>query len=316
MKDYLERILHQDVDIVPYRDRWKLPLVIRDSYDLKQMTINGREALAAAPVEKIPLTILRKHQHQMEVYTGLPCVLFVKNLNYYSRDAMVKEGIPFVWEGHQIYLPFIGILLDDHPMRTIVNCSRISFLTQKMLIMALYRQWQRVTVSKAAELLDVSKMSATRCFDEMEAINLPYLTMQNRARSFTADRNKKAMWETLYPSLRTPVIESYALKEKPDRRLPLAGTSALASYSMLGEGEYPILAITKREFHSLNLSTNKLVPAGEFPKCVVQKTGYWIPFAEGKAIDPLSTVLSLDEDERADPRVSMAIDEMLEKYVW
>ncbi len=286
MKDYLERILHQEVDVVPYTDQWKLPLVFRDSYDLKQMTINGREALVAAPVEKIPLATLRKHQHQMEIYTGLPCVLFVNNLNYYSRDAMVKEGIPFVWEGHQIYLPFIGILLDDYPQRTIVNCPRISFLTQKMLILALYQQWQKVTVSKAAELLDVSKMSATRCFDEMEAISLPYLTTHNRARSVTADRNKKAMWETLSPSLRTPVIESYALKERPDRRLPLAGTSALASYSMLGEGEYPVLAITKREFHNLNLSTNKLVPAGELPKCVVQKTGYWIPFAEGEAIDP------------------------------
>ena len=44
---------------------------------------------------------------------------------------MLKEGIPFVWEGHQIYLPFLGILLDDHPRQEVPACIQISYLTQK-----------------------------------------------------------------------------------------------------------------------------------------------------------------------------------------
>ena len=118
----------------------------------------------------------------------------------------------------------------------------------------------------------------------------------------------------------TSIVGGFRVSKASERLEAYGTVDELSSHlgllaSMLAEGEYPILALTKREFHSLNLSANKFVPAGELPKCVVHKTGYWIPFAEGEAIDPLSTVLSLDADERADPRVSMAIDEMLEKYV-
>ena len=68
---------------------------------------------------------------------------------------MIREGIPFVWEVHQIYLPFIGMLINDNKRQAVKTCSRISYLTQKLLLMALYQSWNRVTVTKAAELLGV-----------------------------------------------------------------------------------------------------------------------------------------------------------------
>lgn len=49
---------------------------------------------------------------------------------------------------------------------------------------------------------------------------------------------------------------------------------------------------------------------------MLYEIGYYIEFAEGKAMDPLSIALSLSDEEKEDPRVSMAVDEMLEKYVW
>ena len=100
MKEYIEKILHRDVLIEPYRDVERLPLSYRSGYELSRMTIGGQEALVAVPVEKTPLATLRKQQHQMEIYTGLPCVLYLRDMNYYSRDAMLKEGMPFVWKGH------------------------------------------------------------------------------------------------------------------------------------------------------------------------------------------------------------------------
>jgi hypothetical protein len=44
--------------------------------------------------------------------------------------------------------------------------------------------------------------------------------------------------------------------------------------------------------------------------------GYQIPFEDGSAVDPLTIVLGMGEEELSDPRVSMAIDEMLEEHVW
>ena len=316
MEEYIEKILHRDVEIIPYEETNRLPLAYRSGYSLYRMIIGGQETMLAAPEDRISLADLRRQHRQMEVYTGLPCVLYLKDMNYYTRDAMLEEGISFVWEGHQIYLPFIGTLLDDHPRQAVAACAQISYLTQKLLLTALYHGWQRVTVTKAADILGVAKTSVTRCFDELEAMNVPYLKVRSRARNFSADQDKKAMWETIRPILRTPVIKTYALKKKPDISLPLAGIMALAHYSMLDDGAYPIYAFTKKELQKLDISADNRIPAGEVPDCVVQEVGYHIVFQDGKAVDPLTVALSLTAEELIDPRVSMAVDQMLEEHVW
>lgn len=316
MKEYIEKILHQNVQILPYTDMERLPLSYRSGYDLKLMTIGNQKALVAAPTKKVPLTVLRKQQHQMTVYTGLPCVLYMTNMNYYTRDTMLNEGIAFVWEGHQIYLPFIGVLLDDHPRQVVTTYTHISFLTQKLLLTALYQEWQKVTVTRAAKILNVSKTSITRCFDELEAFNVPYLTVRSRARIFTSDIDKKAMWENLHEILRNPVITSYYLKKMPSKNFPLSGLAALTRYSYLNDGAFPVYAVTKKDLSAAGISFDTLAPAGETPECIIQEVGYQIPFDNGVAVDPLTAVLSISDEEKADPRVSMAIDEMLDTYIW
>lgn len=316
MKEYIEKILHQDVQISPYEDVHKLPLAYKSCYDISRMTIGEKDALLAAPVDKTPLVTLRKQQQQMTLYTGLPCVLYLKDINYYARDTLLNEGIPFVWEGHQIYLPFMGTLLDEHRKRAIPSCFQISYLTQKLLLTALYQEWQDVSVTKAAVILGVSKMSISRCFNELEAMNIPYLKIRNKARKIFADTDKKTMWEELRPIFRNPVIKSYALKVEPNITLPLSGTMALAHYSMLDEGEFSIFAITKKKLTDVDISADKLVPAGETPLCVIQELGYRIFYEDGVAVDPLTVVLSLSENELSDPRISMAVSEMLEERVW
>ena len=121
---------------------------------------------------------------------------------------------------------------------------------------------------------------------------------------------------TLRNILRTPVITSYALREPPKRELSLSGLSALAHYTMLSDNTFPILAITKKSLSDIDLSRENIAPAAETPGCLIQELGYHIPFEDGTAIDPLTVVLSIGEEDTADPRVGKAIDEMLEEHVW
>ncbi len=113
------------------------------------------------------------------------------------------------------------------------------------------------------------------------------------------------MWEALQGVLRTPVITSYALRERSDREFPLLGLSALAHYSMLEDGICPILAITKKDLPGIDLSRDRISPAGETPGCLVQELGYHIPFEDGVAVDPLSVALSISDEDKSDPRVGM-----------
>lgn len=316
MKNYLESVIHQNVDIHPFSDTQKLPLAYRNRYMLSNMFIAGHETVLVEPVEHEPLAAIKKQHRQLEVYTGLRCVLALKDMSSYARESMVKEGIPFVCEGHQVYLPFLGMLLDSTKGRTVPKCEKISFLTQRLLLTALYQNWEEATVTKAAGMLGVTKTAVSHSFDELEAINMPYLSVKNRARKLTIAKDRKTAWETMKDSLRNPVVATYALKKCPKANLLAAGLTALAGYSLLNEPACPTLAVSKKAISSLKITKSHLASAEDMPACILQEIGYQIDFGTATAIDPLSLVLSLSHEENEDPRISMAVDEMLEMYVW
>lgn len=303
MREYLEQILHQSIQEYPYESLEKLPLGCRNAFALSIVEIQKQEILIAAPIETMNLTELRKMRIQLERYTGFQCVFYLKKTNWYSVPKMVEEGIPFIWENHQIYLPFMGLLLQRNEHRKPKRCSIISFLTQKLLLKALYEGWQDVSAVQAAEKLEVSRMSITRCYDEIEALGMSFIKMNGRSRRFFASVDKKAMWEDMRPFLRNPIIREFRLEKKPDAEMILGGISALAEYSMLSEERYVTYAVEKNQISELGLKSIHEVPNNEEPACIVQEVGYILPFKDKKAVDPLSLSLMLSDADMEDPRV-------------
>ena len=49
---------------------------------------------------------------------------------------------------------------------------------------ALYEGWQDVSAVQAAEKLEVSRMSITRCYDEIEALGMSFIKMNGRSRRY------------------------------------------------------------------------------------------------------------------------------------
>lgn len=317
MKAYLEAVLHQDINIKPFEaTSSQLPLVLRRGYRIFNMVIGSHKVLLAEPVDAEPLVVLKKNQKQIEAGTGRRCVLSLNNMSSYARNALVKEGIPFIWKEHQLYLPFLGMLLDSSEVRNVPQCDKIAFLTQKLLLTAIYQRWEQVTVTKAAAMLGVTKTAVSHSFDELESLHIPYLSVKNRARKLTISANRKEVWETIKEYLRNPVIATYSLKDRPVTHLITGGLTALSKYSLLNEPTCLTLAVSKKSLSGLQLTKNHFTHAEEEPACILQEIGYQIDFEKGEAIDPLSLVLSLTEDEKEDPRISMSVDEMLERYVW
>lgn len=314
MKEFIERTLHQRVEIYPYNNTDRFPLVLRASYDYYCMEIVGQECILAIPKEELNLSALRKQQKKIAQITGQNCVLYLKKMNYYSRDKMLEEGIPFIWEKRQIYMPFLGLLLQQNESRDLKPCFEISHLTQKLLLTAIYEEWDDISVTEAAERLGVSKMSITRVFDELESLDIPVLRKKGKFRRYVQYGTKKEIWIAVEPFMRSPLLREYHL----ERDLPgisiKSGISALAELSMLGDNTYPTYAITKYEVSKKGINKEKEIPRGEIPGCIVQELGYCIPFKDGTVIDPLTIYLLLKKE--VDPRVEIALEEMLEEYVW
>lgn len=316
MKEYLEKILHQTVNLSDYGECTSLPLIYQGSFRFYMAEMKNLKFLIAAPVDDTNLSVLRRQQKQIEVYTGFFCALYFKKLNFYSRDKMLEEGIPFIWENHQIYLPFLGIMLNQSENRELKPCTEISFLTQKLLITALYQNWNGITVTEAAKILDVAKISVTRCFDELEILDIPLLQIKNRARKFSVEKNRKTTWKIIRPFLKNPIIRTFRLAERIEKPLIKSGIAALSSYSMLEDDPYPTYAVLKLELSKSGILKKKQISVSESPECVIHEIGYHIPLIKKDAVDPLSLTLILSAEEKSDPRIAKAIEEMLEEYVW
>lgn len=316
MKTFIEQTLRETVHIEEYKNKVRIPLLYAANYHLYAAKIHDTDFLLAEPLGEQNLVVLRKQQRQLERMTGVRCVLYLKKLNYYAKDKLLEEGIPFIWENKQIYLPFLGVLLQEYAERTLLPCTQIAFLTQKLLLTALYDNWQEVNVTKAAERLGVAKTSITRVFDELEALEVPCLKKKARARLISCAGTRREMWEIIAPYMRSPLIYQYELAEDICDSETLGGMSALSYYSMLEDNTYTTYAVTKKNLNQLQLQKKKCVPQGTIPKSVVQELGYMIPFGKGEAIDPLTVYLLMAEEAKDDPRIGSAIDEMLEEYVW
>ena len=316
MKEFLEKSLRQNVIMTEDKELYKkLPLVYRGRYDILKIETNGLLWMALHPKDDVGLVLLRRDRAKVEKITGLNCAIFLDRTTFYIKEKLLEEGIPFVLKEKQVYLPFIGYLLSNANERELAPVYLISFLTQKMLLMAIYERWSEVKVSEAAKRLGVSTKSASRCFDELEYLNIDALGMKGKSRVINVPDNRRKFWKEIIGILRNPVIRRFVLREdiKLEKK---AGISVLCEYSLLSDNTYPTYAVTKKEIKVSGVKTEKQASGAEETGCVVLELGYFIDFHEKGLQDPLSVALLLTGEEQEEVRVKISVNEMLEKYVW
>lgn len=316
MKEFLEEALHQNLIMTENKELYKkFPLVYRGRYDLFTVETNGVLWIAIHPKDDVGLVLLRRDRANVEKMTGLNCAIFLDRTTFYIKEKLMEEGIPFVIDGKQVFLPFIGYLLSKANERELAPVHLISFLTQKMLLIAIYERWNEMKVSDAAKRLEVSTKSASRCFDELEYLDIGVLGMKGKSRVINVPNDRKELWKQIESILRNPVIRRFVLRE--DIQLEKkAGISALCEYSLLSDNDYPTYAITKKELKASGVKEEKQANELEEIGCIVLEVGYFIDFLGKGLQDPLSVALSRTREEQEEERVDISIQEMLEEYVW
>ncbi|MCL2548358.1 MAG: hypothetical protein FWE76_04240 [Symbiobacteriaceae bacterium] len=314
---YIEEMLHVTAEVTPFEERLALPLYLEKGYNLVALVVQGVSFLLVFPRETGSLTYLRQHVKQIEKITGYNAVLCLASVRSYTRDKLLSEGIPFIIPGKQLYMPFLGIALSNKASRHLPQRSSISPMSQKLLLTAIYQGWADISLTNAADSLAVSKMTITRCYDELEAMGLSLIRYEGKRRNFVWGNTKRQLWETVFPFLRSPVIRQYQLESRSIVGITkLGGISALCHYSMLADNPYPTFAVNPVVERAAGLRRLSVIPADETPGMLLQVLSYDLAYGDDLAIDPLSAILSLSAEDISDPRVAMAIDEVLEALPW
>ena len=321
MREFVEKMLHTKIECEP-ADVSGLPLYLRGLYSFERWTAFGVPFAMASPIESPTVKTMTKHRNTLEAALGIPVAFALESATGYRVERMLEAGLAFVSLGKQVYLPFLGIALNDGKGyaadRQQTSVETLSPQAQRLALIALYGDLDGTNVTQAASILAAAKMTASRAFDELEAVDPSIVATEGRRRVLRPDRNKMALWRRLEQYMASPVAREYRLAYIPDEDLPPGGISALCELSMLQDDPWPTFAATKTQERALGLAAS-VRDAGfdepEEPACVVQVLRYAPTPAPGCTVDPLSAILSLSADERGDPRVAGEIEYVLNRVL-
>jgi len=289
-----------------------LPLYLTDNYTFHSLKLGNLPCLFVKPKSELStINAVKKHLAKLAEIAEMPVVLEIETLNARQRKALIAAKIPFVMDGVQLYLPFIGAVLQERYPAPIPQSTSLMPTSQLILFRYLYRKERDMYASGLAKLLGVSAMQITRAVKQLAALGLFTIRKDGVQIVLTGIENSAALFEKAQPYLHSPVKKKlYVEKDALPQRLPLAGVSALAGYTMLNPSTVTTFAFDGKSGELTGTKT--LVDADaqaevEFwrysPAVLSEKDGY---------ADPLSLWVTLPD---GDPRTEIAKDELLAE-IW
>lgn len=321
---YVDDTFGERLGLVPVAPT-NLPHFILDRYAIWQGSLNGRTLLLMAIREILPpgsgaTAQYLKHRDLVQRELGADLVLLLLDRAPNAiRRQMVDRKIGFIASGAQLYVPEAFLDLRERaPAFAIASAASISPTTQFLLLAIMQgRGLGDLNLTELADDLGVSIMSISRTLDELEALQLAKAHHVGRQRRLHMLLRGQKLWEAVQAQLQSPVRKVRVVYAQDGEKIgPLAGTSALARYTMLAPPRTETRAILAASWKSL-AAADTLRPATAFDDERIEvQTWTYDPriLARNGVIDPLSLYLSVRGSP--DERVAQAAEELLERFEW
>jgi len=299
----------------------KLPQYLKQRYSLFELHIEHHRYLGVYLKDSTdfrPVTF-EKHLRQMiqptENLEGY--CLIAESLPSYVRKRLVERKIPFVIPGLQMFWPALGLAIQARRGKNeLISVEVVSPATQAVLVFALTGGISNPITPKAlAARLNYTTMTMSRAFDEIESSQIGTVERKGRERLLSPE-SVKHLWEKALPYMRNPVRETVRIAEPglPQNMRVAAGETALAQQSMLSSPREPIYALGRKNWKQIATDVEE-IPVEDAGTCLVQLWRYDPAlFASAECVDPFSLYLSLIDE--TDERIKIALEEMLEKFLW
>lgn len=232
---YAAELLGVDMQTKPWKRADELPAIISRAYDFNEVTICGVRCLSIRPVGEIAaLPTLKKHITNITKAANIPVVAELGGISARQRKALIAEQIPFVVDNTQVYLPFLGISLQERYAAQRTVSEKLTPFTQLFFLQFVYSSEAEVRTSDAGKALGASPMQVTRAVRQLQTLGLVTVTSDGVFKSISSDFDKAELFAKAKPHLISPVRRRiYVDKADLPAGLPLAGESALSEFTML-----------------------------------------------------------------------------------
>lgn len=286
-----------------------LPNFIATRYRLQLVSMNGQRAIFLYPATELEqIEVLKKHIARIQKNENLPVVLVLKELTYRQKESLLREKIPFIVAGRQIYLPFMAVYLQERCNAEKESREEILPSAQMLLLHFIYGGARELSTSQAAKDLKLTPTSISRASKQLEKMGLLQIKKRGVQRILQSEDSPKMLFRKAENKLLNPIKRTiYIPKKFVGIDLLESGYSALAEYSMLNAPNVKCYATEKisqwNDVMTNSLQDSRVQVAVEMWRYNPRK------LSTRNMVDALSLALALRED--ADERVEEAVEEML-----
>ena len=318
--EYLTRVTGETPWIEPMPDQpvSMLPLYLRQRYEFFRAEVFGRRCVLAhensatgelSPTEYGNEVIQLKRRFKEEV------ILVLTKLPSYVRNRLVKQRIPFIVPGKQMFLPMLMIDLQEHFSKwTDRMRETLSAVSQVVVIYQILKEpLDEMPLGQIATRLGYSAMVMSKVQDELQTAGLCEVTRTWRTVSLHFTARAKDLWLQAEPLLTTPVRRRIWVRWGQQRaRAVLAGTTALSRVSMIEDDRVPTYAMRDKELANA-MDKGEVFGCGGPEEADARMEAWkydpWV-LADEKVADRCSLYLSLRQssDERIQKEIRSLID--------
>ena len=307
----------------------RLPRIHSERYDLRDATLRGVEdrhfiaaiakSHATVPSARSLISTIRRLGEE------LPVVICLERMDAATKRSLVREGIPFISEDGNVYLPFLGI--QETPLLPIP--ALLSPQAQRIALNLAAGRWVGITASKLAELCGRSNASITKYLREIEAIKPTLVKTSWRNRTLVDDgMGQEELLDLFEPYLVSPIKTRHRLATPVDtdvlarHNALLSGLSALPYFSDLAHNpSHLVVAMTRENVTALRdelkdtweetiLRESTLLIVEEWSYPIDVTLDISVPSSGLRCVDPWSLYVELINERFDDVRVENAIEQL------
>lgn len=308
--EYIENILGLKVSQHPWEATGQMPYYILDRYDIQRATIGAVDAMFLFPKAELEhIAALQKHIDRIQKEAHLPIAVVLPEISRYRRNALIEAKIAFVVPGKQLYLPFMGMFLQERFDQENIKLENLQPATQVLFFYYLYRNEKELYISQAVKDLGYSAMTISRAAKRL--VQTGYFTESKEGvqKILTAMLGRRELFEKMRPMLINPVRrKTYIKKEDLTEEYILAGDTAIAKLTMINDSMFRCYAVVSKQAMTelpaaLYAQTDVQVELWKYDPKLLSSNGM---------VDPLSLAMSFEDEE--DERIQGALEEMLESF--
>ena len=310
--DYLAHVL--GINVVYSDDPPKLmPNYIDARYHPRKVLLDHQEAVFLYPKTELDdIVSVRKHIARIRSVEDTPVILVPEHLTYRQKEYLLRDHIPFIVEGKQIYLPFMAVYLQERGDGEKQDIATMLPSAQLLLLFYIYHGCGELLTSEASQKLGFTATSISRASRQLEEMGLIRTEKRGVQKVIYSDQTPEEVFSAARENLSNPVKRTiYVSKANIETDLLLSGYSALSEYSMINPPMVECFAAGSVAAWEKEAS-NKLQSTDD--QCAVELWRYDPrKLSGGNCVDKLSLALALSADK--DERIEEAVEEMLTR-VW